>query len=153
MAAKELALPAGVASFDPAAMARLRAERGLSFDRLAVQMGRRRPNVIVYEKGTVAPTPSVLVELAAALGVAPAELTTASPETAELADLRVWAGKTIAEAAADAGVPRSTWEKTERGQRPLGHDRGVRMAGALSVDLATVEAAYERTVARGRPIS
>lgn len=40
-------LPAGVASFDPAAMERLRAERGLAFDRLAEQLGRRWPNVIV----------------------------------------------------------------------------------------------------------
>ena len=129
-------------------MARLRAERGLTFDRLAEQLGRRRPNVIVYEKGSVAPTPAMLVELAAALGVEPAELTTASPETAELADLRVWAGKTIAEAAVDAGMPRSTWEKTETGQRPLGHERAVRMSRALGVDLATVQAAYERTSAR-----
>lgn len=128
-------------------MARLRAERGLTFDRLAEQLGRRRPNVIVYEKGTVAPTPAVLVELAAALGVEPAELTTASPETAELADLRVWAGKTIAEAAADAGMARSTWEKTERAQRPLGHERAIQMAQALGVDEATVRAAYERTLA------
>ena len=129
-------------------MARVRAEQGLTFDRLAERLGRRRPNVIVYEKGTVAPTPAVLVELAAALGVEPAELTTVSPETAELADLRVWAGKTIAEAAAKARMARSTWEKTERGQRPLGHERAIQMAQALGVDEATVRAAYERASAR-----
>jgi transcriptional regulator with XRE-family HTH domain len=125
-------------------MARLRAQRGLTFDRLAEQLGRRRPNVIVYEKGAVAPTPSVLVQLAAALGVQPCELTTARPATAELADLRAWAGLTMVEAAAAAGMPRSTWEKTERGQRPLGRERAEIMGRALDVEPDVVEAAYER---------
>jgi hypothetical protein len=59
-------------------------------------------------------------------------------------DRRVWAGRTMAEAAGAACLPRSTWEKTERGQRPLSRERAERMARTLDVEPEVVEAGYER---------
>ncbi len=66
----------------------------------------------------MAPTPSMLVQLAAALDVQPCELHDRNASDGGARRPAGVAGKTIVEAAAAAGLPRSTGAKTERGQRP-----------------------------------
>lgn len=135
----------GVKSFDPSALVRLRKERGLSHDALGERVGRARPNVILWEKGPAKPSPAKLVVLARALDVQPWELTTAGPETAELADLRGWAGLTQQELADKAAVMRSTYSLLERGGLPLRRDVAERIAAAIRCDVEVVERAAART--------
>ncbi|MBW3615611.1 MAG: helix-turn-helix domain-containing protein [Actinobacteria bacterium] len=146
----------GVRNFNPPAMAQLRARAGLGMKELADCLGQLPPNVVAWEKGRVAPTPRHLVHIAAVLEVEPWRLTTATPETAELADLRAWAGLTTAEAAASAGVSRRTWSNVERGLWPLGPERARDFAEVLGVSSEAVQAAYQRVAGRhleaaGRP--
>ena len=110
--------------FDPAAMARLRRKRGLSFDALAALTGKSRRHLIGWEKAEMGPSPASLVTLADALGVKPWALTARSPGAADLtlAELRAWAGLRQEEVAAALGVSRPTYGKIEAGQRPLGPD-------------------------------
>lgn len=138
----------GIPNFNPSAMAELRARDDLSVRELADRLGQLPPNVVAWEKGRVAPTPRHLVNIATALGVEPWELTTAAPETAELADLRAWAGLTTADAAALAGVSRRTWSNVERGLWPLGPGRALEFAEALGVSSDAVEVAYRRVAGR-----
>lgn len=135
----------GVRSFDPAALVRLRKARGLSHDALGERVGRARPNMIAWEKGPAKPSPAKLVGLARALGVQPWELTTAGPETAELADLRGWAGLTQQELADKAAIMRSTYSLLERGGLPLRRDVAERIAAAIGCDVEIVERAAART--------
>ena len=141
----------GIRNFNPSAMAELRIRGSLGVGELADLLGQLPPNVVAWEKGRVAPTPRHLVNIAAALEVEPWRLTTATPETAELADLRAWAGLTTADAATLAGVSRRTWSKVERGLWPLGPGRARDFAEVLGVSSDAVEAAYRRAAGRLDP--
>jgi transcriptional regulator with XRE-family HTH domain len=138
----------GVKSFDAAALVRLRQARGLSHDALGERVGRARPNMIAWEKGPAKPSPSKFVALARALEVEPWELTTVGPGTAELADLRAWAGLTQQELADKAGMTRSTYSLLERGGVPLRSDVAERIAAAVGCQVVDVE----RAAARTRPV-
>jgi transcriptional regulator with XRE-family HTH domain len=135
----------GVKSFDPAALVRIRKARRLSHDALGERVGRARPNMIAWEKGPAKPSPSKLVALARALEVEPWELTTVGPGTAELADLRGWAGLTQQELADKAGMTRSTYSLLERGGVPLRSDVAERIAAAVGRKVVEVERAAART--------
>jgi transcriptional regulator with XRE-family HTH domain len=133
-------MTAGVKSFDPGALVRLRKARGLTQDALGARVGRARPNIIIWEKGRAKPTPAKLVLLAQALGVEPSRLTT-GPDGAELADLRGWAGLTQQELADRAGLRRSTYSLLERGGSQLRPDVAERIASAVGCEVAEVEQA------------
>lgn len=145
----------GIRNFDPAAMAALRHEAGLGVKELAARLEVFHPNVVAWERGRVQPSPRHLVRIAGALGVEPWRLTSTTPGEAELADLRAWAGMTIADVSVATGMPPDTYSKVERALRPLGPDRAARIAAAFGADQAAVEDAYRRTKAagpgRGRP--
>ncbi|HET7486481.1 MAG TPA: helix-turn-helix transcriptional regulator [Acidimicrobiales bacterium] len=132
-------------SFDPEALRRARRRRRLSHDALAELVDVARPNLIAYERGTTRPGIEVLAALAGALGVDPLALTTATPRTATLADLRARAGVTKTELAARLGIARSTWDFIERGGRTLRPDTAAAVAEILGVD----EAALRRALRRG----
>ncbi len=143
-------LPAvkGVRNFDPAALAEYRRHRGLSLDQLGERIGRARPNIITWEKGRSAPSPPKLVALAEALGVKPWQLTTVDPRSAELADLRAWAGLSQQELADRAGVVRATYALVERAELPLRADVAQELARVLGRRVREVELAYRRTARR-----
>jgi transcriptional regulator with XRE-family HTH domain len=138
----------GVRHFDPAALRSLRHRRGLTLDELGRRIGRARPNLIVWEKGRSVPSPPKLVALAEALEVEPWQLTTARPRSAELVDLRAWAGLSQQELADRAAVPRATYALVERGESPLGHELAARLATVLGWRVADVDRAQRRTARR-----
>lgn len=139
-----------VRSFDPEALRRLRRGRGLSHDALGALVGVSRPNLIAYEKGAMRPGLEVLAALAGALGVDALELTTATAETATLADLRARAGLSKSALATRLGLARSTWDLIERGRRRLQPAIAAAAAAALGVSEEELAAARERGASSGR---
>lgn len=136
-----------VRGFDPAALRRLRNQRGLTQAELADHMGVARTYAIQWERqgpdGT-APSPGNLVRLAQLLQVEPHRLTTIDPSEALLGDLRHWQGLSQAELADKAGIATSTLATIELATRPL-HDRQAEaIAAALDTSPARVRAAHER---------
>ena len=140
----------GVRNFDPAALAEYRRRRGLSLDQLGARIGRARPNLITWEKGRSTPSPPKLVALAAALGVKPWQLTTIEPRSAELADLRAWAGLSQQELADQAGLVRATYALVERAELPLRADVAQALSRVLGRQVREIELAYGRTARRRR---
>ena len=140
----------GVRNFDPAALAEYRRRRGLSLDQLGARIGRARPNLITWEKGRSTPSPPKLVALAAALGVKPWQLTTIEPRSAELADLRAWAGLSQQELADQAGLVRATYALVERAELPLRPDVAQALSRVLGRQVREIELAYGRTARRRR---
>ena len=145
---QEAPITAGVRGFDPEALVRARKARGLSQEALGEAVGRARTNVIPWEKvAGDTPSPRNLVLLAQVLAVNPWELTNVSPEEAELADLRTWAGLTQRELADAAQIARSSYSLLERGGLPLHAEVAERIAAELGRTVAEVEHAYMRSKA------
>lgn len=144
------AITEGVKGFDRQALVRLRRARGLSHDALGERIDRPRPNIIKWEQGETTPSPEKLVVLARALGVEPWHLTSTRPASAELADLRDWAGMTRRDLAATAGLTREAYSLLERGRAPLSDEVATALAGALGREVAEIRRAYRRTVRRVR---
>jgi transcriptional regulator with XRE-family HTH domain len=138
-----------VRSFDPASLRRLRRRHGLSHDALGARVGINRPALIAYEKGSKRVGLHSLHLLAAALGVDPLELTTATRDTATLADLRARAGVSKTDLADRLGLDRTTWERVERGERGLRPDVAEAVAEVLAVEPGEVLAARERGITHG----
>jgi transcriptional regulator with XRE-family HTH domain len=134
----------GIRGFDPAAMARLRREHGLTLDELGELLGKSRQHLISWEKGRSSPSPANLVALAAALAVAPAELTAIPGDQVELVDLRARAGFTQAELAAAVGIPRPTYAAIEQGLLALRPPLAAALATALRLEVAELERAFHR---------
>ena len=134
--------------FDPGALVRLRRALGLSHDALGERIDRPRPNIIKWEQGETTPSPEKLVVLARALGVDPWRLTTTRPASAELADLRDWAGLTRRDLAAATGLTREMYSRLERGQLPLTDELAEALATALGRDAAEIRRAHRRAVRR-----
>lgn len=133
-----------VVSFDPAALRRIRTERGLTIEALAQRCGVPRPSVSNYEAGRTIAGIDTLQVLASVLGVDPLDLTTATPETSTLADLRARAGVTRSAMAAGLGIARDTWDAMETGRRRL-QDRLIdQLAAVLSVTAEQVVQAHAR---------
>jgi transcriptional regulator with XRE-family HTH domain len=140
-----------VRGFDPEALVRLRKERGLSHDALAERTGWGRPNIIRWEKGRRRPSPAMLLAIADALQVEPAELTSISLANAELVDLRALAGLTQEQVARAAGIPKPTYALIEHCQLPLEPALVDRLASIFGVTSRDVQRAHYRAMAAGSP--
>lgn len=134
-----------VRAFSGAALARLRQDRGLSHDALAELVGILRPNLIAYEKGRRLPSPATLSTIAAALGVAPADLALVPRSDWTLADLRAFAGLSKTEVAEALGVARSTYDAYETGRRQLLEAYIPPLARMLGSDESEIRTALLRT--------
>ena len=88
--------------------------------------------------------------LARALGVDPWRLTSSRPASAELADLRDWAGMTRRDLAAAAGLTRETYSRLERGEIALEDEVAEALAAALGRDVAEIRRAHRRATRRAR---
>jgi DNA-binding XRE family transcriptional regulator len=82
--------------------------------------------------------------------VKPWQLTTVDPRSAELADLRAWAGLSQQELADRAGVVRATYAVIERAELPLRADVARELARVLGRRVREIELAYGRTARRRR---
>jgi len=105
-----------------------------------------RTNLIGYEKGRQRPGIEVLGDLARALGVDPLSLTTVTPATATLADLRARAGLSKSALADRVGLGRYMWDQVERGKRTLQPEIAAKVATALGVSERTMRTALQRGI-------
>lgn len=138
----------GVTSFNGEVLKSLRSARGLSHDALARLAGVRggRWQLIPYEKGTNKPGPSMLVQLAEALAVAPIELTTMPPRQRTLVEHRQLAGLSRPRLAEQIQMDASALRRIELGEMALSVQARSRLACALEISEEEAEAAYQRGV-------
>ncbi|MGW3077892.1 helix-turn-helix domain-containing protein [Kitasatospora sp. NPDC001132] len=97
--------------FDAAKLRAARTAVGASVARIAREVGVTERAVSLYLAGTRVPRPELLVRLAKAVGVAPADLCTVEHE--RLVHLRVFAGRSRAEMAARLGIAEETYRQLE----------------------------------------
>lgn len=135
-------MPAPTHGFRPDALRTAREQAGLTQQQLADLLGIRDQAVYRWEHGRVTPTPATVGSIAAALGLAPADLLDHSPAT--LAELRERAGLTQGELAARVGLSQIAVSRLERGQADLDDQLAASLAAVLAVPVEQVAAAYER---------
>ncbi|MFJ5951431.1 helix-turn-helix domain-containing protein [Streptomyces noursei] len=97
--------------FDAAKLRAARTAAGASVARIAREVGVTERAVSLYLAGTRIPLPQLLPRLAAALGVAPADLCTVEHE--RLVHLRVFTGRSRAQMAKALGIATETYRKLE----------------------------------------
>lgn len=129
----------GVASFDPAALRRIRERAGLSQQALATNLGLARTNYIGYETSRLRPSSKLLAAMARALEVHPSALTTVTAEHATLKDLRQWSGLSHREI--DERLGASGYGRVERGQRALPERHVAPLARLFGVTVTRLRAA------------
>ncbi|MFY0409838.1 helix-turn-helix domain-containing protein [Solicola sp. PLA-1-18] len=115
--------------------------RGLSANELATMVGVNSSTIRSYRRGATAPSPPVLVRIAAALELPIADLAPASPHPS-LHELRWLAGHTVASIAAKVEVTRGQASAILGGRAPL--KQTDKWARALGVSEMAVEAATRK---------
>jgi len=139
---RQLVAQNAVPDFDPERLRRERTRAGLTQRGLEDKAGLPHGVVAMYENGFRGPGIARLLTLAAALDVDPEDLTFAhGAET--LARLRVRTGLTQAEAAAAAGMVRTTYSALERGEHAtIAPDVVSRIAAVFGVTVEEVRSAH-----------
>jgi transcriptional regulator with XRE-family HTH domain len=140
-----------VQGFSGAALRTARKRRGWSQADLAAAAGVAEGSVAAWENGASAPTVSRLRLAADALGLTVADLISPGRSAPTLARLREAAGLTLVEAAALAGISKSTLYRAERGYAQLTDERVAALSRiyAVTVDeLRRAEAATQRELAQ-----
>jgi transcriptional regulator with XRE-family HTH domain len=137
----------GVRNFVPAALIAARTSKKWTHDAFAEVVGIGRPHLIAYEKGRRRPSPERLLQLATALNVDPLALTSATLQTATLADLRVRLGLSVTTLTGRLGIPRSTYLEIELGSGAMTPAIRTALAEHLKVSARSVGRAYKRGVA------
>lgn len=99
----------------PTALRSAMSRRGVSVDDLAVHLETSTTTVYGWLSARRVPEPPLLVRLAHALGLRPADLTLISEAEERLHDLRIHAGLLQAAAAANAGLRQPQLSKMEQG--------------------------------------
>ena len=134
----------GVGEFAPDRLRAAMGRAGLSVGRLANAAGLKRQSASAILNGRRVPTASTVGRLAAAVGVAPAELLAEDGD--DIRALRLAAGLTQHQAADRAGLTRSSWAMHETGKvASLDDEQAGRIAAALGTDAQTVAVAHART--------
>jgi transcriptional regulator with XRE-family HTH domain len=132
-----------VEDFDPEKLLEARVAAGLSQRELARRTGVPASTLAKWEGGFQRPYAGKLAALAAALGLPPTAFTSHDPGETTLAQLRIAAGLTQAEAAARAGLVRSRYSAIERGEiAAVAHDVAAAIAAALGVGEAELRTAH-----------
>ena len=135
--------------FDPQRFRAARASAQLSRSELARLADISVGSVRAWEVGEVTPQVDTLARTAKVLGVSIAELVPLEDDDLQLVDLRVRAGLTQPQLAAEAGLPTTTLAALEQGHLRMQPHQATVIAAALKLPQATVEAAYHRS--RTRP--
>lgn len=129
----------------PTALRSAMARRNVSADDIAVHLSTSTSAVHGWLTSRRGPEPPVLVSLARALGLRPADLTLVSEDDERLHDLRVHAGLLQVDAAASAGLRQPQLSKMERGVAVPRQDLCDALARTYDLDSDRVLAAWERT--------
>lgn len=119
-----------------------------SLARVAREAGIGLSTIRAWEAGTRAPEPDNLAKAADALGVPMSSLISPHRGGPALADLRILAGLTQPQLGLRTGLSTTSIGALERAEIRLTDDRALRLAEALKLSVAEVNAAYR--VARER---
>lgn len=142
----------GVQAFSPSAFHRQRIRRGLTLRQLALLSGVSAGTISNWESGKVGPNPRLLAAVAAELDIVIADVVRVRHDRLRLVDLRHQAGLSQEQAAAAAGMKRSTFgaiESTERA--PSAHQLAAFCAlYRIGVDEFEVIRGYTHAAARNR---
>lgn len=141
-------MASGVRGFSGAVLRQRRLREGLTADDLAAILEVSESAITAWERGLSAPTPSNLKRLAEALRLHTSDLLAGRTGPPFLADLRILAGLTLADAAIATGLSRSTLGRFERGSHPIGVDVRAQLAAAYDSDEEAVQAAWQRSADR-----
>ena len=133
----------GSPGFSPAALRRVLTREGMSIEDLADEIGVSRQAVSAWLQGVTTPAPRSLVLAAKTLGVSPGDLTPNASARVYVADLRVRAGYTQTELAAQLSVTASKLSDIERGRLPIDEALAARIADILSVGESEVVQAWD----------
>jgi transcriptional regulator with XRE-family HTH domain len=134
--------------FKPARLRDARLKKGWSLVDLARLSRVDAKTIGTWEDETARPHIDKLVLVAAALGVPIPKLVVVPPKQRMLSDWRTLAGYTPVQAAKLAGVSTSFYSQVERGERPLGEDRAIKLAVAFSAHKNALDQAWERARTR-----
>lgn len=134
--------------FNREALTAAREAKEWSLARLAREAGIGLSTIRSWETGTRAPEPDNLARAADALGVPMSSLISPRSGGAALADLRILAGLTQPQLGLRTGLSTTSIGALERAEIRLTHHVAGRLAEALELSVAEVDAAYR--VARER---
>jgi transcriptional regulator with XRE-family HTH domain len=140
----------GAPGFDPRRLRAARERAGLTQSALA-EAAQVQPTAIAqWETGRRVPQVDTVRALADALRLAPVDLLDVDPDhDPTLQQLRAGGGLSQAQAAAAAGLPRTTYSMIERGENvTLSPADATAIAGALGVSEHAVKAGHARSRAR-----
>jgi len=129
----------------PTALRSAMARRGVTVDDVAVHLGTSTTTVYGWLSARRVPEPPVLVRLARALGLRPADLTLVSQDEERLHDLRIHAGLLQSEAATKAGLRQPQLSKMERGTVAPRKDLCTGLAREYGLSTGRVLKAWRRT--------
>ncbi|WP_245819553.1 helix-turn-helix domain-containing protein [Rhodococcoides yunnanense] len=135
----------GVRGFRADRLRDLRVRAGLTPDDLAARLGTSRQAVSTWEVGRSTPPPATLGLIAEALDTSVSTLVPIPESQLRLADLRVHAALSQADAAKLIGVSATVLADIERGRKPESVERVASLADAYGVAAEVVSAAWVRT--------
>ncbi len=135
------------AFFDTEAMRRLARDRGLSQRALAKELGVDKGTVIRWAHAQVEPSPRLLLEMAAVLGVDPSALYQPGSAGRDLAYYRVLAGHSANSLASALQISNSLLRTIEAGRREPSPDLFDALRAVLRLD----ESSMRRAMSRCRP--
>ncbi len=140
-----------VSAFDASRMVELAHRRGLTQQRLASLIGANKGTVSRWAKGQSRPSPRLLVRLAEALHVSPAELYRMDPERRDLAYYRVLAGYSVNALSGSLQVSNAVVHRLEGHGAPVPPALLARLQQLLDLDEQTMQEALNRRAAGPPP--
>lgn len=138
-------MPRRAGQISPTTLRAAMSRRGVSADDIAAHLDISPNTVHSWLDGTRAPSAPLLVGLARALGLRPADLTLVSEDEERLHDLRLHAGLLQQEACEAAGLRQPQLSKMERGVSAPREELCNALAAAYGVPPARVFEAWNRT--------
>lgn len=134
-----------VGHFSPTALRSAMTRRSLTVDDLAVHLEVSTGTVHGWLSSRRSPEPPLLLQLARALGVRPADLTLVDDEHERLPDVRIHAGLLQADAARSAGIGQPQLSKMERGVTSPREDLVDALASVYALPPKRIEDAWQRS--------
>ncbi len=135
----------GVRGFSSSLLRQARANAGLRSDELARLLGVSHPAVTMWESGKSKPTPALLLALAQALRVRPADLAPIRETDLRIGDLRAQAGLTQVQVARNLGIAATIVGNLERGLRPVSEEHVAALAPLYGVTADRVRTVWQQT--------
>lgn len=133
-----------ITAFSGTRLAALRHAHGWSRGRLAVPLEVSVSTVAAWERGDNAPEPPTIAAIAKALGIDPAELFDAGPESWTLLELRATGGYRQIDAARELAIQPDKLSRLELGYERIDPPTRTALAALYAVDETTIDACWQR---------